>query len=35
VKLDQKAFSKMLERMGVRNEQLNAVRVIIELPIRR
>ncbi len=32
MKVDQKAFSKMLERMGVRNEQLNAVRVIIELP---
>ena len=32
MKLDQKAFSKMLERMGVRNEPLNAVRVIIELP---
>ena len=35
MKVDQKALAKMLERMGVKSDSLNAVRVIIELPDKK
>ncbi len=35
MKLDQKAMAKMLERMGIKSEAVNAIKVVIELPDKK